>query len=165
MEMVAMRMALGLIGLVLPAAAMAQTAPAACTAPVMAGGTLAPWNSPATLAGAELTVGQAARVNLLPTPEVRYAAPPEKPADDASFGGVFALIISAPGTYRVALGTRGWIDVVSADGMIASTAHGHGPECTGIRKMVDFPLTPGNYTVQIAGSPEPESTVLVARLP
>jgi hypothetical protein len=165
MEMVRMRITLAFIGLTVPAAAPAQTAPAACPAPVVAEGVLAPWKSPVALTGPELPVGQAARVNLFPTPEVRYAAPPERPADDASFGGVFTLTISAPGTYRVALGTRGWIDVVSAGSTIASSAHGHGPECTGIRKMVDFPLTSGTYTIQIAGSPEPDTTVLVARLP
>jgi hypothetical protein len=164
MELVVMRITLGLFGLALPAAALAQTAPAACPAPVMAEGVLVTWNSPAALTGSELPVGQAARVNLFPTPEVRYAAPQERPADDASFGGVFTVTISTPGNYRVALGTRGWIDVVSAGSIITSSAHGHGPECTGIRKMVDFPLTPGTYTIQIAGSPEPDTTVLVARL-
>jgi len=165
MEMVKLRMTLALIGSTVPAAALAQTAPAACPAPVLAEGVLAPWNSPAALTGSELPVGQAARVNLFPTPEVHYAAPPERPADDASFGGVFTLTVSAPGTYRVALSTRGWIDMVSAGSTIASSAHGHGPECTGIRKMVDFALTPGPYTIQIAGSPEPGTTMLVARLP
>ncbi|WP_291055173.1 hypothetical protein [Hyphomonas sp.] len=154
-----------MLGLALPTAVMAQTAPNGCTAPVMAEGVLAPWNSPAALSGTQLTIGQAARLTLLPTPEVRYAVPPERPADDASFGGVFTLTVSAPGTYRVALGSRGWIDVVSAGSTITSTAHGHGPECTGIRKMVDFPLAPGTYTIQIAGSPEPDAAVLVARLP
>lgn len=165
MEMVRLRITLALIGLTVPAAALAQTAPAACPAPVLAEAELAPWNSPLNLEGAELAIGQAARLTLLPTPKVRYAFPPERPVDDASFGGVFTLTVSAPGTYRVALGSRGWIDVVSAGSTITSTTHGHGPECTGIRKMVDFPLTPGSYTIQIAGSPEPDTTALVARLP
>lgn len=164
-EMARLRMALALVGLALPAAAMAQTAPAACAAPVMAEGVLAPWNRPATLAGTQLIIGQAARLALLPTPEVGYAVPPEKLGEDLSFGGVFTVTITAPGTYRVALGARGWIDVVSDGSTIASSAHGHGPECTGIRKMVDFALVPGTYTIQIAGNPEPGTTMLVARLP
>lgn len=160
-----MRMAMALIGLALPASAMAKTAPAACAAPVMAEGVLAPWNSPAALSGTQLTIGQAARLTLLPTPEVRYAVPPEKPGEGSSFGAVFTVTITAPGTYRVALGTRGWIDVVNGGGTIASSSHGHGPECTGIRKLVDFALTPGTYTIQIAGNPEPHTMMLVARLP
>lgn len=46
-----------------------------------------------------------------------------------------------------------------------STVHGHGPHCTGIRKMADFPLTPGTYTLQIAANGQRQMTVLVARLP
>jgi hypothetical protein len=48
---------------------------------------------------------------------------------------------------------------------VKSTAHGHGPNCTGIRKMVDYPLTPGPYILQISANGQPQMTVLLARLP
>jgi hypothetical protein len=165
MEMVRLPMALGLIGLALPAATAAQTAPPACAAPVMAEGVLAPWNNPAKFTAGPLTPGQAARVALKPAFAVDFVVPPGRKSDDPSFGAVYTLTITEPGTYRVALATAGWIDVAGKDGVIASTAHGHGPECTGIRKMVDFPLTPGAYSVQIAANPVRHTTLLVVRLP
>ena len=69
------------------------------------------------------------------------------------------------GTYRVALSSGAWIDLVRDGEPVASTAHGHGPNCTGVRKMVDFPLTPGRYTLQLGANGEAEMRVLVARLP
>jgi hypothetical protein len=48
---------------------------------------------------------------------------------------------------------------------VKSTAHGHGPNCTGIRKMVDYRLTPGPYILQISANGQPQMTVLLARLP
>jgi hypothetical protein len=50
---------------------------------------------------------------------------------------------------------------VGKDGAgVISSAHGHGPDCTGIRKMVDFALTPGRYTVQISANAAPQITVM-----
>ncbi len=65
----------------------------------------------------------------------------------------------------MALGSGAWIDILKGGKAVASTAHGHGPDCTGIRKMVDFPLTPGRYTLQIAANGEAALPLLVARLP
>ena len=46
-----------------------------------------------------------------------------------------------------------------------STAHGHGPACSTIRKMVDFSLQPGRYVLQISANAEAEISVLVTRAP
>ena len=46
-----------------------------------------------------------------------------------------------------------------------SVAHGRGPACSGIRKMVDFALEPGLYVLQIAGNGGPSLPVMIARLP
>ena len=70
--------------------------------------------------------------------------------------------MTRPGTYRVALGAGAWVDMLRDGKAIASTAHGHGPACSGIRKIVDFPLTPGSYVLQLAGSPDANIPVLVA---
>ena len=60
---------------------------------------------------------------------------------------------------------HGRLDLLKGKKPIASTAHGHGPICTGIRKMVDFPLERGRHVLQIAGSPGSTIPVMVARLP
>ena len=43
---------------------------------------------------------------------------------------------------------------VKRDGKIVKSAtHGHGPACSGIRKMVEFDVTPGRYLLQIVNAP------------
>lgn len=153
----------------------AQTvASVACSAPVIPTGELGPWNTPATLSAAasegsasrsRLFIGQAVRLTLLSTPEVRYPLRPEKPGGSGSYGGLVRIDVSEPGTYRVVLGSAAWIDLVGGGKAVISTAHGHGPDCSGIRKIVDFPLTAGRYTLQIAANSEPQTTVLIVRLP
>ncbi len=146
----------------------------ACTAPVAPTGELAPWTAPVRLqaAGTEtstsharLSIGEAANLALLPTPDVRYLLRPEKPGGSVSHGGLVSIDVREAGTYRVALDSAAWIDLVRDQQAVRSTAHGHGPHCTGIRKMVDYPLTPGPYILQISANGQPQMTVLLARLP
>jgi hypothetical protein len=119
----------------------------------------------AALASAQIEVGQAIDAALHPTPEIHYAQRPEKPGGSVSFGGLFALTIEQTGTYRVALGSAAWIDLTRDGKAVASTAHGRGPECSGIRKMVDFSLTPGDYVLQISANGTNTTPLLVTRLP
>jgi hypothetical protein len=159
--------------LALPLAAHAQMpASPACAAPIAPDGVLAPWSAstPLTASGdprhlAPVTIGRAVDLTVLPTPQVKYASRPEKPGGSVSFGGLIGIAVAQAGTYRVALSSGAWIDVLREGKPVASTAHGHGPECSGVRKMVDFALTPGRYTLQIAANGEPAIKVLVARLP
>ncbi|HWL46429.1 MAG TPA: homogentisate 1,2-dioxygenase [Sphingomonadaceae bacterium] len=117
------------------------------------------------LARAVLAVGHGVDARLKPVGELHYVAPPEKPGDAASYGGLFAFAVPRAGTYRVALGAGAWVDVLKDGTAIASTAHGHRPACTGISKVVAFPLTPGRYTLQIAGNGDPVLAVMVAPAP
>lgn len=159
----------------LPAPALAQAEHAACAPGDAALPTeLAGWatRQPLTAAtqasavqGAKLDIDRGIDAALSPTREVRYAVRPEKPGGSVSYGGLFSVTVDQPGTYRVALGSAAWIDMLKGDQVITSTAHGHGPECSGVRKMVDFSLTPGRYTVQIAASGEATLPLMVARLP
>lgn len=114
---------------------------------------------------ATLMVGQAVDAALVHTSEVKYPIRPEQPGGSVSYGGIFAFTIAQTGTYRVALGSGAWIDVVKDGKAIESTAHGHGPDCSTVRKMVDFPLTPGSYTLQIAANGQAELPLLVTRVP
>lgn len=166
--------AVGAMALSIGQVAAQETATAACAAPVAPTGELAQWTAPVTLTAAgskgrtsraRLPVGQAANLTLLQTSQVRYPLRPEKPGGSVSYGGLVRIDVREAATYRVALGSAAWIDLVRGNTAVTSSAHGHGPDCTGIRKMVDFPLTPGSYTLQIAANGEPQITVLVARLP
>ncbi len=152
---------------------VAQTAPA-CPAMVAPGGALARWTTPvvgaavgdmAHLGGAGIAVGQAVQLALLPQGAVSFPLPPGKAGAAGSYAGLLRLTIAEPGTYRVALGTGAWIDVVANGVAVAAGAHGHGPACSGIHKMVDFPLQAGAYIVQISASAEAQTKVLVVRVP
>lgn len=122
-------------------------------------------NSADGLPRAVLKPGMAVDAALSPARDVRYAVAPEKPDAADSHAGLFAFDVDAAGSYRVALGSSAWVDVVEDGHAVASSAHGHGPECSGIRKMVDFPLKSGRHILQISGSGSPAIAVMIARLP
>ncbi len=135
---------------------------------------LAGWSNRAALIAAKnkaglkkavLSVGTAVDVRLTRTGDMRYLLRPEKPGGSVSYGGMFTLSIREAGTYRVALGSGAWIDMLKDGKSVESTNHGHGPACSDVRKMVDFPLTPGRYVLQLAANGSDSLPVMVARLP
>jgi hypothetical protein len=117
------------------------------------------------LKAAQLEIGKGADATLKPTPDVQYLVRPEKPGGSVSYGGLFGLTVTQAGTYRIALGSAAWIDMLAGKKTVASTSHGHGPACSGIRKMVDFPLKPGRYTIQIAGNGALDLALMIVKLP
>jgi hypothetical protein len=71
---------------------------------------------------------------------------------NAGRGGTLATTvrIRKAGTFGVALSEPGWIDVQPMRGKpLASVAHGHGPQCSTIRKIVRYKLQPGTYRVTV----------------
>jgi hypothetical protein len=145
-----------------------------CATPAELPAALADWRDPLPMQAASdeksasrtvLEPGSAVTLALRPTPAVAYPLRPAKPGGSGSHGGLASFTVREAGTWRVALGSGAWVDVVKGGKAESSTAHGHGPECSGIRKMVDFGLKPGRYTLQIAASGQEKLTVLVTRLP
>lgn len=142
-----------------------------CPAPVAPTGELAPWTGPVPLSSASdaahlshsaIRPGQAVTLALHPADRVAFPAPPGKSGGN---GGLAELTIAEAGTYRVALGTSAWIDLMHGGKAVASIAHGHGAPCTGIRKIVDFPLEPGRYVLAISANQDARTQVLVAKKP
>ncbi|WP_374569965.1 homogentisate 1,2-dioxygenase [Phenylobacterium sp.] len=160
-----------------PAAAqpMAQPAPADCAATdANLPADLAGWTSPAPLAAAaaeagldaaQLQIGRAYDIKLSRTPEVAYLVQPEKPGGSVSYGGLLAVTVPRAGSYRVALGSGAWLDVLADGAPVASTAHGHGPACSSVRKMVTFPLAAGRHVIQISANGAPAVAVMVVQAP
>lgn len=129
---------------------------------------LAAWNDQTPVSagvkpgdGATVEIGKAALVSLHPAKHLGFT-PPAKATADAN-GGTLAVAILKAGTYRVALGGGAWIDLVRDGKPVAAKAHGHAAKCSGIAKIVDFALVPGNYTVQLSGSAADTIGVLIAR--
>lgn len=151
----------------------AQESASQCAAPATPEGALAPWADQASvITGADrpsagvpaIEPGRTMQMTLHPAAAMQYPATPGK-AGDTGYGGLATVDIQEAGTFRVALGSGAWVDLVSDGNAVESIAHGHGPECSGIRKMVDFKLEAGPHTLQIAGNGEAETKVLVVRLP
>lgn len=72
--------------------------------------------------------------------------------------------IETAGRYGIALDQRGWIDVVpgiSGGEALKSTTHGHGPDCSSIRKIVRFDLTPGVYRLYLTGLANASAKVML----
>ncbi|MDZ4762402.1 MAG: homogentisate 1,2-dioxygenase [Alphaproteobacteria bacterium] len=113
----------------------------------------------------ELEIGEAVNASLLAAHGVVYLAKPGREGAPESKGGLFALSVTEPGIYGVALGAAAWIDVLRDGEPVQSTAHGHGPECSTIRKIVEFSLRPGDYVVQISGSPDANLPIMVIHRP
>jgi hypothetical protein len=144
-----------------------------CTAKAPPPAEMASWSAPdaraaateeAGVASAALTPGKAVTARFAPVAEVHYRVPPEKADGPATFGGLYSLKIAETGTYRIASSAGPWMDVFADKTPVTSTAHGHGPECTGIGKMVDFPLQPGDYLVQFSESLKPTTEIMVVKL-
>jgi hypothetical protein len=144
-------------------AALQQTPPAAPVCPATPAPMAAEWagwttatplaaaGKPADLATATLTPGHRADVMLLPVSGVTFATPLARPAPAGSTGGMLALTVATAGKYRLSLGGAMWADMIGPDGKsVASAGHGHGPDCSGIHKYVDFPLQPGRYVLQLS---------------
>ena len=131
---------------------------------------LAAWTHPVPLVAAtgqvelrkaKLAVGQAVLALMQATPTVTYSARPADPGGKVSKGGLFQLAIKHAGIYRVAISDHSWIDVVSHGKPVLSSRHGAGPACSGIRKMVDYPLKAGTYTLQLSAGDQDKLGILV----
>ncbi len=114
--------------------------------------------------GATIEIGKAALVALHPAKHLTLQPAPETPAAPDSNGGTLAIAVMSAGKYRIALGGSAWIAVVRDGKSIAASAHSHGPKCSGVRKMVDFTLMPGNYAIQLSGNDTDSIALLVAKL-
>lgn len=120
----------------------ASTAPPACPARDAAlPANFAAWRTPAP-AGETIQLGQA--VTLAPS-------------------ALLILVIVEAGTYGVAIDQGAWIDVAREGATLTSNGHGHGPACSSIRKIVDFQLRPGRYTITLGRTQAPSVRLLVIR--
>lgn len=65
--------------------------------------------------------------------------------------------------YQVGLGSPAWVYVVREGEAQPTVAFGHGPVCTGIRKVVSFQIEPGGDALEIPESERPEIHVIVGK--
>ncbi|WP_082543472.1 hypothetical protein [Sphingomonas sp. Leaf339] len=161
------------MAIALAAALQANAAPDIHAAPCVAGRSADPagWSAATPIVAAAsvgaapaLPVGASRQAALPPAAQVTYRVAPANRGSVDSRGGLFAFTAPAAGRYRVALGSSAWIDVVGGGKAIDPAAHGHGPACSDVRKMVDFDLRPGRYLLQIAGSDAASLRLMVSQV-
>ncbi|MBT2132995.1 homogentisate 1,2-dioxygenase [Croceibacterium sp. LX-88] len=112
---------------------------------------------------AHFAAGEAVELQLHPDGEVAYQTLPQGAGEAKSFGGMARFSVTEAGLYSVGLGAFAWVDVVRNGVPQKTSTFGHGPECTGIRKVVSFQLEPGDYTLEISGNEQASIRVLVGR--
>ena len=164
-----------------PAYALAQGKKPNTVPPESCSGRLPPpagmeaWSSPvalpaaaseADLAKASLKPGQAITARFAPVADVKYRVPPEKADGPATFGGLYRLTVAEAGTYRVASSAAPWMDLFAPGSTTPTRAghFGHGPACTGLGKMVEFALQPGDYLLQFSESLIENPEIMVVKL-
>ncbi|MFZ5375763.1 MAG: hypothetical protein ACOZBX_09505 [Campylobacterota bacterium] len=118
----------------------------------------------AELASAALELDRASLIGLHPTPKIHYVVRPMNEGGTVSYGGLFQIILKERGLYRVTLANASWIDLVKDGKSAQSVAHAQGSEKSGIRKMVDYNLDEGTYTLQLSAGADTKSAVLVTKL-
>lgn len=140
---------------------LAQTVPAqattACKAPDAAlPAALAGWSTP----GDELEPDKAVALATVDGATLKGLPKGSKPGRAATI----AFRVAKAGTYGIALDQPGWIDVLpGAEGgaPLASVAHGHGPDCSTIRKIVRFQLEAGSYRVFVSGLTQAKAKLML----
>ena len=151
---------LGLVLMAVPVAATAQEAAPVCPQQPVPEAPWQDWGLPkAAAAGHQagdartLLLGSALTAGLHPIAHVQYRAKPGKPVVAGTFGGTFRLNLAKPSRVGIALSSAAWLDVVIDRAPAVSFDHGHGPDCSGIRKIVWFDLPRGPNLIQIANAP------------
>lgn len=73
--------------------------------------------------------------------------------------------VDAAGTYGIALDQPGWIDVSAkgASAALKSVKHGHGPDCSTIKKIVRFALKPGDYRLDLKNLKQAQAKIMLTR--
>lgn len=98
---------------------------------------------------------------LHPIANVQYWVMPDEPIKLGTFGGMVPVRVAKAGRLKVALSDGAWVDMVRDGASTGSKAFAHGPQCSGIAKIVEFDVTPGDYLLQIANAPNMSIGVMV----
>jgi hypothetical protein len=100
-------------------------------------------------------------VSLQPQEGVKFkVAPSKKMLDDGAHGGLLKLRVTEAGTYRVAIDSGFWLDVIVGDKPLPSLDFNGSAECAGPRKIVVYELPAGtDLTLQLSAA-----SVSLARL-
>jgi hypothetical protein len=78
-------------------------------------------------------------LQLRPLGQVTFVTTPgKKGGSDGGYAGVAALVITQPGSYRIALDVPLWVDVVADGGLMANKGFQGASGCSAPHKIVEF---------------------------
>jgi hypothetical protein len=81
------------------------------------------------------------------------ASPAKSTAAAAAYAGLTTLIVSAPGSYRIAVDLPLWIDVVSNGALVAAKDFQGQHDCSAPHKIVEFDLAGGRpFVLQMSNA-------------
>lgn len=115
----------------------------------------------ARLASATFDTGVAIDLRLHPDGQVTYISLPKGAGEAGSYGGLAQLHVEHAGIYKVGIGDFAWIDLTRDFKPMPTLSFGHGPECTGIKKVVIYGLEAGDYAFEVSGEKAPSLRVIV----
>ncbi|HWI86645.1 MAG TPA: hypothetical protein VNT42_10040 [Sphingomonas sp.] len=105
------------------------------------------WGHPSRTA---LAVDKEVGLKLDPATKVNFKPALSRRPQAGTYGGYFPITVAKAGTYRFAASDGAWLDLVTKGDRLKSSAHMHGPACSGIAKIVAFDLKPGRYWLQLS---------------
>lgn len=105
-------------------------------------------------------------VPLAPVAGVPFDVPPERaPRNPDSRGAVLHFVSGTAGTYRVALSSKAWIDIVQDGKYLASVAFVDFMDCADLHKIVAFEIGAGAFTLQLSDATTPSVTLALTGAP
>jgi hypothetical protein len=130
----------------------------------------APETLPATStesAAPALAMDRLYELKLARQSEVHFAAPPGRPSpSDGSYGTLLHLRVPQPGTYRIALDSKVWVDVLADGAALAAGDFTGRPGCSAPHKIVEFVLPAGKTLIlQLSGATTATVRLSVTRAP
>lgn len=114
----------------------------------------------------DLPVETHMNLRLHPPADVSLARPPEQQrTPEAPHAGLLRLRIEQAGVWRVSAARPVWVDLLLDGKPMATSNFGEMAPCTSIRKVLEFPLQPGDYLLQLSGNPGPDLELMVSLKP
>lgn len=77
----------------------------------------------------------------------------------------YGVTIRQASRYRIAADRKIWIELTRAGTAIASVSHQRAAACSGIHKIVDFELEPGDYALRFKEAGDADVTCMIVRAP
>ncbi|WP_340264044.1 hypothetical protein [Sphingobium mellinum] len=108
-----------------------------------------------------LILGKPVVATLRPQAQVQYPVKPPQRERSAQ-GGLFTLALKDPARVGIALSGPAWVDIFTGSTIASAVDHGHGPDCSGIAKIVWFDLPPGLHLVALSGASQRDIRVMAA---